>query len=71
MPQVKAEWEVVRQGMHPNHVRSFQKGTRGLMADVTELTCGSALMTAGRPRPATPGILLAGLRRGFAEAFDL
>ncbi len=71
LPRVKACWDALRREMHPNHVRSFEKLSSGLVAEVTDLVRGAALIAAGRPRPPTPEILLAGLRRGFAAAFDI
>ncbi len=71
LPQVKVCWDALRQGMHPNHVRSFERLSRDLITAVKDLTRSAALIAAGRPRPPTPEILLAGLRRGFAAAFDV
>ncbi len=71
LPLVKACWDALRPGMHPNHVRSFERLARHLITEVTDLTRSAALIAAGRSRPPAPEILLAGLRRGFAAAFDL
>lgn len=71
LPRVKACWDALHREMHPNHVRSFEKLSRDLVAEVTDLIRGAALIATGRPRPPTPEILLAGLRRGFAAAFDV
>lgn len=71
LPKVNACWNALRQGMHPNHARSFERMSRDLTKEVTDLTRSAALIAAGRPRPPTPEILLAGLRRGFAAAFDV
>lgn len=71
LPQVKVCWDALRQGMHPNHVRSFERLSRDLITAVTDLTRSAALIAAGRPRPPTPEILLAGMRSGFAAALDV
>lgn len=71
LAKVKSCWSALHREMHPNHVRSFEKASRELVAKVTNVTRGAALMAAGRPRPPTPEILLAGLRHGFAGAFDI
>ncbi len=71
LPRVNACWNALRREMHPNHVRSFEKLSRGLVAEVTDLVRGAARIAAGRPRPPAPEILLAGLRRGFAAVFGV
>lgn len=71
LPQVRACWDALRPGLHPNHVRSFEKLARHLITEVTDLTRSAALIAAGRSRPPTPELVLAGLRRGFAAAFDV
>jgi hypothetical protein len=64
-------WEKLKATMHPNHVRTFEKLARGHVAKVTDLTRSAARIGADRARAPTPELLLAGLRRGFAEAFNL
>ena len=71
LPVVRSCWNALCREMHPNHIRSFERGSRELIANVTNVARGGAIIAAGRPRPPTPEILLAGLRRGFADGFDI
>ena len=68
---VGAAWRALRESMLAAHVRSFEKTVRSDIAEVNDLVRRGAKIAADRPTPPTPEMLLLGLRRGFATAFDL
>ena len=71
LPSVRMAWESLRKKMVAGHVRTFEKAVRSNLAEVSDLVRRAARTAAERPSPPTPEILLLGLRRGFAAAFDL
>lgn len=71
LPSLKSAWGSLRNTMHAAHVRAFEKRVLSDISQVTDLVRRSANVASERPAPPSPEILLAGLRRGFAAAFDL
>jgi len=71
MPRVREAWDAVRPSISRAHVRSFQTRARSLISGTNDLMRGATRIAADRPRPPTPDMLLAGLRRGFAAGFDV
>jgi hypothetical protein len=68
---VKAGWRALRQTMLAGHVRTFEKTVRAVLAGESDLVRRAARVASDRGAPPTPEMLLLGLRRGFATAFDL
>jgi hypothetical protein len=68
---VKNVWLALRATMHPAHVRAFEKRVLSDIGEVTDLIRRAAKVAFDRPSPPSPEMLLAALRRGFAEAFDV
>lgn len=68
---VRLAWEGLRQAMAASQVRAFEKAVRAATAEVNDPIRRAARIAADRPSPPTPELLLSGLRRGFATAFDL
>jgi hypothetical protein len=71
MPSIRRAWEELRPALHPKHVRTFQSGARALVSKRDDLLRSATRIAADRPRAPTPEMLLLGLRRGFADAFDV
>ena len=71
LPQVRAEWNRLVPGMVPAHVQTFERMAQGLMSQTSDMVRDAARIAAHRPQSPSPEILLAGLRRGFADAFDV
>jgi hypothetical protein len=71
LTSVRSAWETLRGTMHAAHVRAFEKRVLSDISEVTDLVRRAAKVASDRPAPPSPDILLAGLRRGFAAAFDL
>ena len=71
LPQVRAEWDRLEPAMTPAHARTFERTAKGLTSQMSDLVRDAARIAAHRPAPPSPEILLAGLRRGFAAAFDV
>jgi hypothetical protein len=68
---VRGSWEALRKTMLAGHVRTYEKTVRSVVADVSDMMRRAARVAAERADPPTPEMLLLGLRRGFASAFDL
>jgi len=71
LASVRAAWEALRKTMLAGHVRTFEKTVRSDVAEVSDLARRAARIASDRAAPPTPEMLLLGLRRGFATAFDL
>lgn len=71
LPTIRAAWDSLRKVMVTGHTRTFEKAVRSEIAEVSDLVRRAARIAAERPSPPTPEMLLLGLRRGFAAAFDL
>jgi hypothetical protein len=71
LPAVRVAWESLRTTMVAGHVRKFEKAVRSDIAEVSDLVRRAARIATDRRSPPTPEVLLLGLRRGFAAAFDL
>lgn len=71
MPSVRRAWDELRPALHPNHVLAFQRGARTIISTRGDLLRSAARIAAGRPSPPTLEMLLAGLRRGFTDAFEV
>ena len=71
LPLVREAWNLLKPRMVPGHVRTFEKSAHGLVSRMSDTVRDAARIAADRPRPPTPEILLAGLRLGFAGAFDI
>jgi hypothetical protein len=71
LASVRAGWEALRRKMLAGHVRTFERTVRADVANVSDLVRRAARIAAERADPPTPEMLLLGLRRGFATAFDL
>jgi hypothetical protein len=71
LASVKAAWRSLRKTMLAGHVRTFEKTVRSDISEVSDLVRRAARIASERPAPPTAEMLLLGLRRGFATAFDL
>jgi hypothetical protein len=71
LASVKTTWEALSKSMLAGHVRTFEKTVRSNVAQVSDLVRRASRIASDRAVPPTPEMLLLGLRRGFAGAFDL
>lgn len=71
LPKVRTEWAALKLRMVPAHVRTFENRARSIISQMSDVIRDAARIAADRPRPPTPEILIAGLRQGFAAAFDV
>ena len=68
---MRKDWAAIQPCLIPAHVRRFERQAASLMAGVNDLIRGAVRIAADRERSPSPENMLAGLRRGFSEAFGL